>query len=349
MKIIYLLVFIIVANSCSTAQNDNGFRTSFRIMFYNVENFFDVVHDTLKNDYQFLPDGDKHWTYKKYNTKVSQLSKVITSIGGWEPPEIIGLCEVENRHCIESLTKYSPLKKFKYEIIHKESPDNRGIDVVLLYQPNKFIILHNQFIEIKFPNDSRKTRDIIYAKGVTDNDDTLHVFVNHWPSRWGGQVASEPKRIFVASVLRAKIDSIVGANKRANIIITGDFNDMPNNLSLAQTLVANIKMGDYYADNLYNLSSYAEKNTNIGTNKYRGEWGMLDQFIVSGALLDKKSRIFLTPNDYNIFDADYLLEPDEKYFGKQPNRTYIGFKYHGGYSDHLPVYIDLFDNISRGE
>ncbi len=344
MKIFYLLVFIIAFNSCTNAQDDNGFRNSFRVMFYNAENFFDIKHDTLKNDYQFLPDGDKHWTLRKYKTKVSQLSKVITSVGGWEPPEIIGLCEVENRYCVESLTKFSPLKKFKYEIIHKESPDKRGIDVVLLYQPNKFTVIHNQFIEIKFPKESRKTRDIIYVKGVTDNDDTLHVFVNHWPSRWGGQLASEPKRIFVASVLRAKVDSIVSTNARANIVIMGDLNDMPDNISITETLSATSEMGNYVANNLYNLGGYAKKHTEFGTHKYHGEWGVLDQIIVSGAMLDKKNSTFLTPDDYKIYNAGFLLETDEKYFGKQPNRTYIGFKYHGGYSDHLPVYIDLFKN-----
>ncbi len=348
-RLIITISFIyIYTNTFSQNFNnytDNGFRKTFRIMFYNAENFFDTKHDSSKNDYQFLPDGDKHWTLPRYQEKLTHISRVITAIGGWQPPEIIGLCEVENRNCVNDLVEHSDLKKLNYKIIHKESPDKRGIDVVFLYQDKKFTPVYHEFIRIDFPNNSRKTRDIIYVKGYTDKHDTLNIFVNHWPSRWGGQLASEPKRIYVASVLRKKVDSLIAVEKNPNIIIMGDLNDMPFNISVTKVLKANsdIDKTTIYADSLYNLAGYFGKKIEYGSHKYHGEWGILDQIIVTGNLMLKTDKIYTTKNDYHIFNADFLTEKDEKYFGLQPYRTYIGFKYHGGYSDHFPVFIDLYE------
>ena len=349
MKNIILVILFFTTLNLYSQENynftDNGFRSSFRIMFYNAENFFDTKHDSAKNDQEFLPDAARHWTQQRYEEKIMHLARVITSVGGWNPPEIIGLCEVENRHCVDDLVENSPLKALNYKIIHKESPDKRGIDVAFLYQDKKFTPIHNEFIQIDYPKNPRKTRDIIYVKGYTDKHDTLNIFVNHWPSRYGGQLSSEPNRIFVASVLRKKVDSLILVSRNPNIVIIGDLNDMPNNISVTKILKANSDIDKTIIrnDSLYNIAGYFKKSIGYGSHKFHGEWGVLDQIIVTGNLLLKTDKIYTTKNDYHIYKPKFLIEKDEKYFGIQPFRTYIGFKYHGGYSDHLPVFLDLYE------
>ncbi len=311
-------------------------------MFYNVENLFDTFDDSLKNDEEFLPEGDRFWNNYKYYSKLNNIYKVIIAIGGWNPPAIIGLCEIENRKVVKDLVNNTPLVKFEYQIIHKESPDRRGIDVGLIYRKELFQPLYYEAIPVNFPdNPESKTRDILYVKGIAKNSDTLNVFINHWPSRWGGQLESEDRRLFVASVLKAKVDSIFKLNPQSNIIITGDFNDYPDNKSINKVLNASQDYDQITDNQLYNLSSFLYKSKNIGTYKYQGDWDVLDQFIVSGNILDKKNKIFTSLDDVYIFNADFLLEPDEGYFGYKPNRTFIGYKYNGGYSDHLPTYLIL--------
>jgi len=347
-KILVLIVSILFF-SCGLhkkeqeANSNIKTRGDFRIMFYNAENFFDAKHDSLKRDQEFLPDGAKHWTYYKLQDKIINIAKVITAVGEWETPELVGLCEVENQYVLEQLVNYSPIKSVNYQIIHKESPDRRGIDVALLYRKDRFKPISFNFIEIKMPkpHTRTKTRDLLYVKGVALGQDTIHVFVNHWPSRWGGQQKSEPKRMYLASVLKHQTDSILGKNPNSRIIIMGDFNDEPDNISLKNVLNAQREIeGELNDTSLYNLTAILHKRTGQGTHKYQGHWGVLDQFVVSGYLLNNKST-YTSLNDVHIFKADFLLEKDEKYTGERPNRTYIGYKYHGGYSDHLPIYLDL--------
>jgi len=341
-KNLVIIVLVLIFNSGYSQQNSD----SYKIMFYNVENLFDTFDDSLKNDEEFLPEGDRFWNNHKYYTKLNHIYKVIVAIGGWNPPAVIGLCEIENRKVLNDLVNNTPLVKFEYQIVHEESPDRRGIDVGLLYRKELFQPLYYEAIPINFPdNPDSKTRDILYVKGITKNSDTLSVFINHWPSRWGGQLESEDRRLFVASVLKAKIDSIFKSNLQSNIIITGDFNDYPHNKSINKVLNASQEFDQIIDNELYNLSSFLYKSKNVGTYKYQGEWGVLDQFIVSGNLLDKENKVFTSLDDIYIFDADFLLEPDEGYFGYKPNRTFIGYKYNGGYSDHLPTYLIL--NFNR--
>ncbi len=317
-------------------------RSDYKIMFYNVENLFDTVDDTTKWDEQFLPDGDKHWTPWKYKTKLNNIAKVLVSAGGWQTPAVIGLCEVENAFVLEELTQKSPLKRLDYKVIHKESPDKRGIDVALLYQKDQFRPIYYETIPIHFPkNPKSKTRDILYVKGLAENKDTLHIFVNHWPSRWGGQMKTEHKRMFVASRLRHKVDSLFSFADKPNIVIMGDFNDAPTDKSVLETLKANPPKEATQENTLYNLL-YPLSQTNDGTHPYQGHWAVLDHIIVSNYLLDKSNKIYTTIDSANPFRADFLLEDDKKYGGKKTFRTYIGFKYNGGFSDHLPVVLDLY-------
>lgn len=312
-----------------------------RIMFYNCENFFDTKDDSLVNDAEFLPDGDRNWSKSHYYEKQNHISQIITAIGGWTPPELVGLCEIENRGILDGLTRNSSLYIYGYQIIHKESPDARGIDVALLYQPKKFKPIQQAFIPVNYPYSDHKTRDILYAAGQLSNGDTLHVFVNHWPSRYGGQLESEENRIFVASLLKNKTDSLLNQNSEALIVIVGDFNDEPNNKSLMETLQALPERDSTKKKQLVNLSYKLQFEQNRGSNKYKGHWGILDQIIVSGGLLDKSHKTYTILEWVTIFDASFLLEPDPVYLGNKPYRTYTGFKYIGGFSDHLPVFIDL--------
>jgi len=360
-KILLALAVVLTLYSCKNLKsgqkptNDNSEKLlneisensgRFRIMFYNAENFFDTKHDTMKWDDEFLPTGKKYWTERKFWEKVNHLAKVITSVGAWDPPAIIGMCEVENRYVLEQLVHHSPIKNINYRIIHKESPDRRGIDVAFLYRKEKFRPLSYHFYPINFPFNKRsKTRDLLYVKGIVENSDTIHVFVNHWPSRWGGQQETEPKRMFVAKTLRTITDSIFDVNPKSNIFIMGDFNDEPENKSLREVLYAHLEFTPVLPDTaLYNLIGIIQKRTGQGTHKYHGTWGVLDQIIVSGALLNKQNKIYTAYELSHIFKADFLLEPDERYTGKRLNRTYIGYKYHGGFSDHLPVYADILLN-----
>lgn len=314
----------------------------FKIISYNVENYFDCVDDTLTNDAEYVTGGIRGWNYDKYLRKQANISKVIVAIGGWEAPAIIGLCEIESEKCIRDLTRYSGLKQLKYKYLHHESPDARGVDVALLYRSSYFKPFHDEAIGIHYPDAPQsKTRDLLFASGVVPTGDTLHCFVCHFPSRLGGELESEDRRIYVASVLRLKIDSLFAKNSRSNIVIMGDFNDYPTNVSMLKTLKALPPSDSISSTSLYNLM-FPIHAAGKGSHKHDGEWGTLDQIIVSGNLLNTANGIFTLPTDAHVFDADFLLVNDEKFLGKTPFRTYNGMKYQGGYSDHLPVFVDFW-------
>ncbi len=318
-------------------------RGDLRFMFYNCENLFDTYDDSLKIDESFLPDREHYWTPSKYRKKLNNISKVITAVGQWELPEVIGVCEIENRKVLEDLIHKTALKKFRYRIIHKESPDRRGIDVGFLYRPDKFKPLSYKAIRVKFPFDANKpTRDILYVKGTDNFKDTLHIFINHWPSRWGGQTETDRKRKFAASVLKKEVDSLFSTDKNPNIVIMGDLNDYPTNNSVMKVLKAQTQYNNIKQESLYNLAWYLQEVKGKGSHKHKGEWGVLDQIIISGSLLNQKNKIHTSVDNAHVFEAPFLLEPDNNYTGLKPFRTYIGFKFHDGYSDHLPVYLDLF-------
>ncbi|MFC2120842.1 hypothetical protein ACFLTI_04515 [Bacteroidota bacterium] len=310
-------------------------------MFYNVENLFDTFNDSLKNDEEFLPYGEKHWNNEKFEKKINGIYKIIMNVGVWEPPALIGFCEIENRYVLEELINKTPLSKFDYRIIHQESPDIRGIDVALLYRKEIFVPDFFKAVKINFNEGRKKTRDILYVRGKLLDSGIVHIFINHWPSRYGGQISSEPDRIFLATKLRSLTDSLFEIYEDPNIIITGDFNDGPESESLITTLDAKIDFSNILKKNLYNLSSGINKRNTTGTYKYQGRWETFDQFILSGNMFDVNNNISSTLNGYNIFAEDYLFEEDKSYLGRRPFRTYLGPVYHGGFSDHLPVFLDL--------
>lgn len=311
---------------------------SFRVMFYNVENLFDCQHDTLKNDYEFLPDAPKGWTYARYMDKLTKIAKVIVATGSENVPDLVGLCEVENDHCLKDLTENSPLREAGYRYVMTESPDERGIDVALLYQRGSFKLLDTSSVSIPSEEINRHpTRDILHVMGQVVSGDTLDVFVCHMPSRSGGEEVSEPYRLFTAGILRAAADSVMNVRRHPNVLIMGDFNDYPDNKSIASVLGAVAPKGEVQPHTLYNLMDGREE----GTYRYRGEWGVLDQLIVSGFLLQGHKGLRTSYDKAQIARHSFLLEEDDRYGGYVPMRTYYGKKYHEGYSDHLPVYVDL--------
>ena len=341
-KLIILVIYFIIPVASFTQLPIQYADSRFRIVFYNVENLFDIYNDSLKLDDEFTPEGVRHWNNRKFYKKLNNIYRVILSVGEWEPPAIVGLCEVENRFVLNKLVYDTPLSKFGYEIIHEESPDKRGIDVAMLYRPDLFKPVSHKVIGIRFPFDlASRTRDILYVKGVVNNSDTIHFFVNHWPSKYGGLMATEPKRYFVASVLKAQVDSLFSIYDSANIIIMGDFNDNPEDESVSKYLRAKGDTSVVKSDELYNLASGLYKKGKTGTHKYQGHWEVLDQFIVSGYLLLNHKGVHISKDGQNIFNPAFLFEPDEKYSGRKPFRTFTGMKYNGGFSDHFPVYVDL--------
>ena len=321
------ILFIILFLCCTCPVSA---QESFRVMFWNVENLFDTKDDPRKNDNEFLPEATRHWNYFRYRDKLKNLAKGIIASGNEFVPDLVGLCEVENDSCLYDLTRRSPLREADYRYVMTDSPDQRGIDVALLYQRGSFKLLQRQSIRI--PNKPLKkgpTRDILHVVGEVVSGDSLDVFVCHMPSRSGGQAQSEPYRMWTAQILKQAVDSVMKIREYPHILIMGDFNDYPTDKSIKKVLCADGR--------LQNLM----KDKKEGTYRYRGEWGILDQFIVSKTLLKKKGSIRTSSKKAQILHLDFLLEEDEKYGGDKPFRTYNGMKYLGGFSDHLPISLDL--------
>jgi hypothetical protein len=248
---------------------------------------------------------------------------------------------VESRRGLFDLVR-GPLNNLHYRFVHHDSPDARGVDVALLYLPEMFKVLRDEPIRIRFtdaPNST--TRDILYVCGRAQSGDTLHVFVCHFPSRLGGELESADRRCDAAKILRKHVNLIQEKDAKANILIMGDFNDYPDNTSLHDVLRAQEPREPFRKEYLYNLMFPLHKEGK-GTHKHEAEWGALDQIIVSGYMLAQQRGLQTTPADVHIFNVDFLLEDDLKYLGKKPFRTYSGMKYVGGFSDHLPVYIDFW-------
>jgi hypothetical protein len=317
-------------------------RQSVSMVFWNVENLYDPYDDSTKLDDEFTSSGAKHWTWTKFSTKLNHVGKTLMAIGEWSPPAIVGLCEVENRYVLNKLIYETPLKPWKYKYIHHESPDLRGVDVALLYRQDVFRLISSTSTRIRFPFDTlAQTREILHVKGILFQHDTISIFVNHWPSRRGGYLSSQPRRNFVASVLRKLIDSVQRVHPQENIVITGDFNDEPENESLKEMLHAQTNALPFYDSCLFNLMGIRNNIRKEGTLKYRDQWSTFDQFVVSGSLMNGNSGLKAGPMQVKIFISGFLLEEDQTYFGEKLNRTYSGPKYHGGFSDHLPIRLQI--------
>lgn len=320
MKFLNIFAFTLVIAISLQAQ------TTREIAFYNVENLFDTL-DGANDDAEFLPAGKNAWNSARYNEKLDHINKVFDNFSN---PLFIGMCEIENATVVRDVMKHS-VKLNNYGLVHYESADARGVDVALIYDSSTMKLVESGYIRFTLPGaEARATRDIVWGK-FSYKKETIVVMVNHWPSRGGGQEASEPNRLEAAKNARTFIDSLLSENKNAKIVFMGDLNDYPSNKapqSVAEKLTPQITAlsGDFG-----------------GTYNYKGEWDVLDHIMVSNGMINKKCKqkksISLVPNSGEIHAFDFLLE---EYKGQVvPFRTYGGSKYLGGYSDHLPVSIEV--------
>lgn len=252
----------------------------YRIVFYNTENFFDTQNDSVTADDEFTPEGARHWSYPKYKSKLNNLYKTIIALGSWTPPDLVGICEVENKRVLTDLVNNTPLSKYSYRIIHANSPDKRGIDVALLYNSDRVHVIQYRYVGIGKPG--LFTRDILYCKAGFGND-TCHLLVNHWPSRSAGQIETESYRLAAASRLRSVVDSLFLTCINAKIVIMGDFNDEPWDMSLSQILQAKTEIRNVQTDYLYNLSMAPGTGKYKGTVKFRGDGPCLTRSLFRAA------------------------------------------------------------------
>ena len=312
------------------------------MIFWNLENLYDPYNDTTKLDDEFTPGGARHWSYSKFSVKLNHIAKTLLAIGEGTAPAIIGMCEVENRYVLNKLIYETPLKPWKYKIIHHESPDLRGVDVALLYRHSLFNPFFTRTITVRFPFDTlTQTREILEVSGILFGSDTITVFINHWPSRRGGYLGSQPRRNYVASILRNLVDSVQSLHPATNILIMGDFNDEPEDESLKRILMAQTDTIPFNSQGLYNLMGIRNRKRLEGTIKYRDQWSTFDQFVVSGALMCGMSGLKANAWNIRICRFPFLVEEDNTYFGEKLKRTYTGPKYTGGFSDHLPVRLEI--------
>ncbi len=326
--------------------------TLFTFVELNCENLFDYTHDEGKDDMEWTPTSIRHWNKGRYWRKLNNIGQEIISCGEqdaksqtpslnrerlrvgeqssgmgrggsptWQLPDMVALCEVENDSVVRDLTKRSMLRNAGYEYLITQSPDLRGIDVALLYAPTSFRLIRSYALRVKPLPGMRPTRDILYACGEIISGDTLHVFVVHAPSRFGGERQTRPNRRVVGERLMASIDSIRSLHPNPRIIVAGDFNDGDNDALLTYL----------HSQRLHNISEGAMGHHGAkATYKYQGRWENIDHILVSNAMVRSFQEVY-------VHDPEFLTEEDSKYGGRQPHRNYNGMRYQRGFSDHLPL------------
>ena len=340
-NILVLFLFLNLNIICGQIKSNESYQVN-TIAFYNVENLFDTLDDPLTSDDDRTPMGKDKWTNDIYQKKLKNIAKVIADIGSdltGSSPSIIGLCEIENRGVLEDLINTNSLKKENYDIIHYDSPDERGVDVAMLFKKNRFkpssaktypLFLKRKDQSIDY------TRDHLLVSGYLDNE-RIHFIINHWPSRSGGQMKSEPNRILAGKLNKKIIDSILRSNPKANIINMGDFNDNPKDKSIKPILNSVYKKSKMKNNQLYNpMEELFQKG--YGSYKYRGKWDMIDQFFLSKNLVENKKGLFFLKAA--VFNKKYLINPQGKYEG-YPFKSFAGGKFLNGYSDHFPIFLYL--------
>ena len=277
------------------------------VVNYNVENLFHPAHDSLKDDLEWTAEGERHWSYTRYYRKEENIARVLTNIGEWDGVDVVGLQEVENALCVKRLC-YT-LRKSEYDFVHYESPDRRGIDVALIYKKSRVDTLRTRAIPVNLGSET--TRDILYVCAKINKRDTVHFFVCHLPSQRGGKAESAWKRDAAQKVLQQAVDSVFRTQTEAKIIVMGDMNE----------------------DGLRWNGLTDKRMKGEGTHKYQGRWTFLDHFYMSPSL-DSLSHA-------EVYNAEWIMETDEKYLGLKPKRTYNGIHYQNGFSDHLPIVLHI--------
>ncbi len=352
-------IFVLLGFVCFVPIKTVRAQDPIRVAFWNMENFFDPFVDSTKTYNAFTEDGMQHWTKSRFYRKRNNMYKAILAMSENRPLGILGMCEVENEYVLSALFEQTPLKKHNYRWVHYEGPDKRGIDPAIVYSIDHFQLVESAVFPYYNPEDTAyHSRDILYAKfvavgpstlrqaqgsGTSAAADTILVFVNHWPSRYSGELETVGSRSCSAAILRAKVDSIMAVapeGYQPKVIMMGDLNDCPTDPSVYDVLRAR-HPSELEEGCLINLFG---KNVGLGfegTLKHQSDWQIFDQIIVTPAVMDDREGFHYKEGSARIFHAEFMLEDDEVYHGKKLFRTYVGPKYFGGFSDHLPVYIDL--------
>lgn len=319
MKRLALVALILLLPSMICGQGEERWRMA----FWNVENFFDTWKDTLKDDGSFTPEGDHHWVPRKYQKKKNNIYKTIAAMR-W--PVVVGLAEVENDYVLYDLCRNSPLRKMGYDFIHYESPDERGVDCALLYRADRFEVFMTGIVQVSDSTQGLYTRDVLLVGGVLRDakgaGDSCFVLVMHWPSKLGGAEA-EGHRMAIARRVNETMDHLQRTHPGALVVAMGDLNATSDEAPVSQGL--GFGGGLRNALGFYDLVNTLPKGQ--GSYKYQGQWQYIDHVIANREM------------PVEVFAPDFLLVDDETYLGRKPFRTYLGMRYVGGFSDHLPILI----------
>ena len=341
-KIWLVLALFIITDDLILAQDKKDEYKVAAIGFYNLENLFDTIDSPTTNDADFLPSGRLVWNTPKYISKQINMAKVISELAVELSPDgvaLLGVAEVENAKVLEDLVVQEAIKSRGYKVIHYDSPDERGIDCGLLYNPKYFTVTYSRACPIELTDaktgEKDFTRDILYVTGQMDGE-PLHIMVGHWPSRRGGEAASAPGRAAAARVCRMMADSILATNENAKIVIMGDLNDDPDSKSMTKVLEAKGDTKEVKKGGLYN-PMYDHYKNGDGTMAYRDSWSLFDQVVVSQPFVFKKSGGWQYYKSM-VFRRPWMLQSEGQFRG-YPFRTYVGDIFINGYSDHLPVYL----------
>lgn len=333
-----LAITFILIYGISEAQEKKLYSVSC-IGFYNLENLFDTIPGP--NDTEFTPDGSNKYNSERYWHKVNNMAEVIAQIGTEMfpgGPAILGVCEIENRSVLDDLVKSPKLKQSNYDIVHYDSPDKRGVDVGLLYRPEFFTVTSSRSVFLGIPeNPSFRSRDQLVVSGLLSGE-KIHIIVNHWPSRSGGEKRSMPFRMAAAALTKSIVDSIQQTEPNAKVIIMGDLNDDPDSKSIVDGLGAKNTLKNLKSGELFNAMAPLYKE-GIGTLAYRDSWNLFDNLIITQSLIseDKTNWTFFKAK---VFNKPFLQQSNGQFAG-YPFRTYVGNNFTGGYSDHFPVYLFL--------
>lgn len=343
-RVLFALIPLIIS-TVATAQA-NKYKVSV-IGFYNLENYYDTIDNPIVNDEEFLPSSDRRYNTHIYYDKIDRLSTVLSQMGTEISPDglsIIGVAEIENDTVLTDLVNAPKLKDRKWKFVHYDSPDLRGVDVALLYNPKYFKPVYSAPLFVQLPGGSKEayfTRDVLYVKGVLDGD-TIHVFVNHWPSRSGGEERSIPARAAAAGVAKKRIDSLMAINPNTKVVLMGDLNDDPVSPSLTKVIGSKGKMADVANKDMFNpWVDFYKKG--LGTTPYQDAWSLFDQVLVSGAWLPKEQSGYHYYKPV-IFNKEFMVQKTGKFRGYS-KRTWDGITYNYGYSDHFPVYIVMLKPV----
>lgn len=336
MKKLLFPILLFFFQLCSWAQSPSVAV----IAFYNLENFYDTLNDPNKDDDEFTPAGINAYTPQVFRKKIENLSDVVSRLGVEEDKEgisLLGVAEVENQDVVEALCKSPKLVSRHLKCIVFDGPDKRSIDCGLIYNPKRFRVLQARSLTVPLDSGESPTRDVLYVYGKLDGE-AVHVMVNHWPSRRGGEAATRPKRKLAASVDRRIVDSLLKKDPMTRIIIMGDLNDDPIDESVTRVIGAKWKQNELTPGDIFNpFTAFYKKG--VGTLAYQDAWGLFDQIMISYGNVQPASRL-LAYSHAEVYNRSFLIEKGGQYKG-YPKRSYVNGHWNDGYSDHFPSIIYL--------